>query len=84
MRKAATALDAALTAALEAAADRASQRAQHVIMAAHLATAVHMRRVAEPTAARGRSVRSRPVSSITAAPATHTVAAGLARRGGRT
>lgn len=44
-------LDAALAAALEAAAERVRQRAGVVVTAARLATTVHMRRVAESTAA---------------------------------
>jgi hypothetical protein len=75
-------LDAVLVAALEAAAARAGQRAHEVIMAARLATAMHMRRAAEHASAlRGGDAASCPADrqAATAQPA---VAAGLPRRGG--
>ena len=76
-------LDAVLAAALEAAAARAGQRAHEVIMAARLATAMHMRRAAEHASARYAATTLRRArfdrQAATAPPA---VAAGLPRRGG--
>ena len=81
MQTGATQLDAALTAALEAAAGRASRRARQVIMAARLATAVHMRRAAEAGPAPGRRAGKLWVTSTEAAPAECAAAARLVRGG---
>jgi len=83
MQTGATQLDAALTAALEAAAGRASRRARQIIMAARLATAVHMRRAAEAGPAPESRANEPAVTSTKAALADDAAAARLVREGGR-
>ena len=81
-------LGTALQTALEAAATRAGRRAEHVIMSARLATAVHMRRAAEPASALPRDAAvnhcagNKKVASHPAASVDKAGAAGLVRRGG--
>lgn len=76
-------LDAAVTAALEAAVGRINERVKGVLLTARLATAVHLRRSAEPAAAWIGHDRTPGSLSHTAAPADQDAAAGLMRQGGR-
>ena len=74
-------LENALTEALEAAAGRVGERAKQLIMAARLATAVHMHQAAETHLA--GHTDSSWLSSPSAAPANTSGAAGLVCRGGQ-
>jgi len=74
-------LDAAVTAALEAAVRRAAQQAEQVILAARLATAVHMGRAAESATARTTDANTDVTSVLQAAPAGQVGAAAFARGG---
>lgn len=76
-------LDAVLAAALEAAADRVGRRVQEVILQARLATAIHMCRAAEPTAARTGDAEARDGSIVEAALTDRVCAASGLRTGGR-
>ena len=72
-------LDAAVTAALEAAVRRATQQAGQVVMAARLATAVHMGRTAESATAGTLDANTDVTSVHQAAPALQVGAATFTR-----
>ncbi|MFW6146685.1 MAG: hypothetical protein ACOC7R_05065 [Planctomycetota bacterium] len=71
-----------MTAALEAAVRRAAEQAGQVVMAARLATAVHMGRAAESATA-GTSNANTDVTSVREAAPAHDAGAATSARGGR-